>query len=114
MYRYTKIGLLATVVVASGITAMTARAGGDNDAQHPPQSAVTLGKAVAAAEQQVHGRAVRVELEQCRQGWVYDVEVIQGVKVFDVKVDAEKASVLSAAEDSEDRDDDHDERDKHD
>lgn len=111
MYRYTKMGLLATVIVATSLTALAARASRDNDAQHIPSAKATLVQAVAAAEQQVKGRAVRAELEKARQGWVYDVEVIQGDKVFDVKVDAEKASVISAEEDRTDRDTDHDERD---
>ncbi|MBI3383401.1 MAG: PepSY domain-containing protein [Aquabacterium sp.] len=111
MYRYTRVGLLATVIIATGVTALAAKASNDNDAKHIPQAAVTLGQAVAAAEQHVHGRAVRAEFERARQGWVYDIEVIQGSKVFDIKVDAEKASVLSAVEDRVDRDDDHDKQD---
>lgn len=111
MYRYTRMGLLATVIIATGLTALAARASKDNDAQYIPPAKTTLGQAVAAAEQQVKGRAVRAELEKARQGWVYDVEVIQGDKVFDVKVDAEKASVISAEQDRTDRDTDHDEQD---
>ncbi len=111
MYRYTRMGLLATVVMASGVTALAAKASNDNDALHIPQAPVTLAQAVAAAEQHVHGRAVRAEFERARKGWVYDVEVIQGSKVFDVKVDADKASVISSDEDRADRDDHHDKRD---
>ncbi len=111
MYRYTRVGLLATVIIATGVTTLAAKASGDNDAQHIQQATVTLAQAVTAAEQHVHGRAVRAEFERTRQGWGYDVEVIQGSKVFDVKVDAAKASVLSVTEDGMDRDDDHDKRD---
>lgn len=50
----------------------------------------------------------RAEYEKSQQGWAYDVEVVSGAKVFDVKVDADKGTVISAAEDKADRDDDHD------
>ena len=37
--------------------------------------------------------------------------MVSGDKVFDVKVDADKGTILSSAEDKVDRNDDHDEKD---
>ncbi len=56
-------------------------------------------------------KASRAEYENSKQGWVYDVEVVSGAKVFDVRVDADKGTVISSAEDKADHDDDHDKRD---
>jgi hypothetical protein len=39
------------------------------------------------------------------------VEVVSGAKVIHVKVDADKGTVISSAEDKTDRDDDKDEQD---
>jgi uncharacterized membrane protein YkoI len=39
------------------------------------------------------------------------VEVVSGAKVFDVRVDADKGTVISSAEDKADHDDDHDKQD---
>jgi len=39
------------------------------------------------------------------------VEVVSGPKVFDVKVDPDKGTVISFSEDKADRDDDHDKKD---
>jgi uncharacterized membrane protein YkoI len=111
MHRYTRMGLLASFIVAAGLTALAARASKDEDARHIPPAKATLAQAVLLAEQQVKGRAVRAELEMARQGWVYDVEVIQDTKVFDVKVDADKASVISAEQDHTDGDTEQDEQD---
>jgi uncharacterized membrane protein YkoI len=44
-------------------------------------------------------------------GWVYDVEVVTGTKVFDVRVDANKGTILSSAEDQADTADEGDESD---
>ena len=75
-------------------------------------SYTTSTQAIAAAEQQAGGRASKAEYEHSKQhGWVYDVEVVAGAKVFDVKVDAQNGAVLASALDSEDHDDGHDARD---
>lgn len=42
---------------------------------------------------------------------MYEVEVVSGAKVFDVKIDADKGTVISSAEDKADRDNDHDKQD---
>ena len=69
---------------------------------------------MTTAEQHAQGKASRAEYEDSKQGWVYDVEVVSGSKVFDVKVDANKGTVLSSAEDDADEDGDGDKNDKKD
>jgi uncharacterized membrane protein YkoI len=98
----------ALTVVASA--AYAARSGGENDALAISNAKIPLTQAVSAAEQHVGGKAARAEYENTRQGWAYDVEVIKGSQVFDVRVDADKGTVISSTEDKADRDD-HDERD---
>ena len=105
MFRYTKLSLLALAVL-SGVAIAAKNMENDAIGKTIGKATVSLAQATAAAEQHVNGRAVRAEFENSRQGWIYDVEVVSGAKVFDVRIDAEKGSVISSAEDAEDRDDD--------
>ena len=110
MFRYTKIAMAGALLAASGIAAY-ATTGMENDAAALPATKISLSQAVAAAEQQANGQATRAELEHTRSGIVFDVEVVSGAKVFDVRVDADKGTVISSAEDQADHDDDHDTKD---
>ncbi len=113
MHTYSKIGLAGAVVVA--LAAAHAANGvpkeASNDAANIQQAKVSLQQAVASAEKAANGRAARAEYEQTQAGWAYDVEVVSGTKVFDVRVDADKGSVISSAEDKADQDDENDQAD---
>jgi uncharacterized membrane protein YkoI len=76
-----------------------------NDAVAVPYAAISLDAAIAAAEKHAHGNAVRADYEKQKDGqWVYEIEVRSGPKVFDVKVDAEKGTVIASTEDKADDD----------
>lgn len=111
MYRYSKLSLLAVALAAAGTVAYASTGGMENDAMAIAKAKIPLVQAVTAAERHVNGKAARAEFENSKQGWVYDIEVVSGVKVFDVKVDADKGTVISSKEDKADRDDDHDKQD---
>lgn len=111
MNRYSKFSLLVAAIAAAGTVAYAAQGGMENDALSITKANIPLTQAVTTAEQHVNGRASRAEYENSKQGWVYDVEVVSGAKVFDVRVDADKGTVISSAEDKADRDDDHDKQD---
>lgn len=103
--------LAASLVVAGGATAFAAQTS-QNEAESLNQATVTLTQAIAAAEQKVGGRASSAEYEHNKtHGWVYNVEVLSGAKVFDVKVDAKNGTVLASTLDGGDEDEGHDERD---
>ena len=110
MFRYTKITMAGALLAASGIAAY-ATTSMENDAVALPATKISLSQAVAAAEQQANGRATRAELEHTQSGIVFDVEVVSGAKVFDVRVDADKGTVISSDKDKADHDDDHDKKD---
>ncbi len=111
MHRYTKLSLLAVAIAATGVMAYAANGGMENDASGVTQAKISLIQAVTVAEQHANGKASRAEFENSKQGWAYDVEVVSGAKVFDVRVDADKGTVVSSTEDKADHDDDHDKRD---
>ena len=111
MNRNSKLSLMAIGIAAAGTVAYAAAGSTENDALAIMKAKISLTQAVTTAEQHVNGKAARAEYENTKQGWVYDVEVISGAKVFDVKVDGDKGTVISSAEDKADRDDDHDEKD---
>ena len=111
MYRYTKLSVLAMAIAMAGTAAYAAKGTVENDAMAITKAKISLVQAVAVAEQHVNGQASHAEYENSKQGWVYDVEVVSGAKVFDVRIDANKGTVISSAEDTADRDDDHDEKD---
>lgn len=111
MNRYSKLSLLAATIAAVGSVAYAAQAGMENDAMAITKAKIPLVQAVTIAEQHANGKAARAEYENSKQGWIYDVEVVSGAKVFDVRVDADKGTIISSAEDKVDRDDDHDKQD---
>lgn len=79
----------------------------ENDALAIEAARVGLSQAVTAAEQHVGGKASRAEFEKHKGQWVFDVEVVNGKKVMDVKVDPASGKIVAATEDQTDRDDDH-------
>ncbi|GAB3215188.1 PepSY domain-containing protein [Pseudaeromonas pectinilytica] len=111
MNRNITLSLLGIAIAATGSVAYAAAGDKADDALSISQAKISLGQAVNVAEQYINGKASRAEYEHSEQGWVYDVEVVNGVKVFDVKIDADKGSVISSAEDKADQDDDNDKQD---
>ena len=110
MRKFIKITIATVVLATAGAVAFAARTM-ENDAVAGPPAKISLTQAIAAAEQQANGKATRAEYEQIKTGWAYDVEVVSGAKVFDVRVDADRGTVISSAEDTADRDDEHDKKD---
>ena len=101
------LGALAAAAVGSAYAARSA----DNDALAIAGAQIGMTQAVSAAEQHVGGRASRAEYERHKGQWVYDVEVVNGTKVMDVKVDPASGKVIAATEDKTDHDDGHDQAD---
>lgn len=105
-------GIAVAAAGAIGATATVALAqadGGTNDAMAAPRPATSLAAAVGAAENAAAGYATRAEYERTKTGWAYDVEVVSGSKVFDVRVDAASGKILSTLEDQADQGDEADE-----
>ena len=95
------------IPLALALTAPSALAAA-NDAQSIERAKIPLAQAVTTAEQHAQGKAAHAEFEHTRKyGWIYAVEVVSASKVFDVKVDAEKGTVVSSVEDKLDHDDVH-------
>ena len=111
MYRYTKLSLLAVAIATAGAGAYAAKSDAEHDVTTITQAKTSLIQAVSVAERHANGKATHADYGRSRQGsWVYDVEVVSGgAKVFDVRVDADKGTVISSAEDKADNA--HDERD---
>lgn len=105
--RYLVLALISATTIGSAFAARS----GENDGLAIRAATVPLAQAVLTAEQHVQGRAAKAEYEKTKLGWVYDVEVISGNKVFDVKIDAVKGTVIASTEDRLDRDDGHDSED---
>ena len=111
MARLNKLSLFSIALGAVGSVAYAAKAM-ENDAASVVKARIPLTQAVTAAEQHVNGKAAKAEFERSKQhGWVYDVEVVSGPKVFDVKVDPDKGAVIASTEDKADHDDGRDEQD---
>lgn len=98
---------LSATAIASAYAAKTM----ENDALAVETAKIGLTQAVTAAEQHVGGKASRAEFEKHKGKPVFDVEVVSGKKVMDVKVDPASGKVLAATEDEADHDDDHDQAD---
>ncbi|WP_295393013.1 PepSY domain-containing protein [uncultured Thiodictyon sp.] len=77
-----------------------------NDALSIGGAKIGIVQAITAAEAQVGGKASRAEYERHQGQWVFDVEVVNGNKVMDVRVDPTSGQVLAAIEDQADHEDD--------
>lgn len=110
MFRSPKIAVLAIALATAGAVAYAANTI-ENDALSISNAKVPMTQAITVAEQHANGKAARAEYEHTTAGWAYDVEVVSGSKVFDVRVNANSGVVISSVEDKSDRDDDHDEQD---
>jgi uncharacterized membrane protein YkoI len=97
--------LTAALAVALGIAASGAACAHEEerDSAVLSQAQISMTQAIAAAEQHTKGRAVRAALENENGTAVYGVEVLDGAKAMDVKVDARDGSVLRVQDDSRDR-----------
>lgn len=103
IYRVVLAALAATAIGS----AYAAESAG-NDALAVSGAKISLTQAVAAAEQHVGGQASQAEYERENGQWVFDVEVIKGQSVMDVKVDPTSGQVIASAEDKADHGNDHD------
>jgi uncharacterized membrane protein YkoI len=101
--------IAAAVAVAIG-GAYAAQQGNskENDAVAGTAAKIDLTQAIASAEQHVGGKAAKAEYERDKGQWVFDVEVVKGQVVMDVKVDPASGKVIAATEDKVDHDDDKD------
>lgn len=99
----TTAALAVALTTAAG--AAYAATGNENDALAIAKAKISLSQAVQAAEQHANGHASRAEYENTKDGWVYDVEVVEEQKVFDVTIDAQNGSVLASRQDGADHDD---------
>jgi len=104
-----KIYLAALAALSSAAVGSAQAANSvENDALAVGGAKVGLSQAVTTAEQHVGGKASRAEFEKHKGQWVFDVEVVNGKKVMDVKVDPTSGKVIAAVEDKVEHDDDRD------
>ena len=87
------------VAFASGVSAVTA-AYGKGEPVDPSKATVTMSQAVAAAEQQVGGRATRAKLENESGKLLYEVKVTGEDKATKVEVDALDGKILTVKADT--------------
>lgn len=95
---------MAILVLLAGTWAYADRKHGTekDEAAALTHAKVSLIQAVSAAEQDVQGKAVRAELEEEHGEWIYEVEVVNGNGVTNMKVDSLDGKVLSRKADRED------------
>ena len=112
MIRNTRIAVLAAVLASAGAAAYAANTV-ENDAAAIANAKIPMTQAITVAEQHAGGKASKAEWEKTKSGWAYDVEVVSGAKVFDVKVDGATGTVIASTEDRADRDEDREARGEH-
>ncbi len=122
------VTIIGTGVLASGLTIAgasfaksdkaevcggTIRIENQVEADFPALAKITWGQAVQKALAAVHGRVLKIKLEDENGFLVYGVEVVTGDKaIVDVKVDAGSGKVLAMDRDkADDEDHEHGEKD---
>ncbi len=99
------------VLTAAGIGVVYASQSGENDALAIANAKIDLTQAVTTAEKYVGGKAARAEYERRKGQWLYEIEVVNGKEVMDVKVDSMSGKVIAAVADKRDRDGEHEHED---
>lgn len=97
-----------TALAATAAGAAVAAHAADNDALAVGAAKIDLARAIAIAERHTGGTASRAEFERHDGRRVFDVEVVRGKTVTDVKIDPEDGMVIASDNDPIDRDDVHD------
>ena len=90
--------LAATTLVLFAIPAFSATDASEA-AYLAEKAKITLTEAVATAQSKVQGTAVSADLDSHRGAVVYEVEVLSGARLFDVRLDAVNGSIISVKED---------------
>jgi hypothetical protein len=107
MHRSTLVPWAAAAIFLSASALAGAATVSTKHAVAVPYAANSLAAAVSAAEKQLQGHAIGVDYEQQEDGrWVYEIEVRNGSKVFDLEVDADIGTVIATAEGRPDANDD--------
>lgn len=95
--------LIASTTLLGGVAVARQNGAAPNDAIADAASAkVNLTQAIAVAEQHAGGTATKAELEHERGVLAYEVEVVSGQKVTEVKVAANDGTVLASEADEND------------
>jgi uncharacterized membrane protein YkoI len=109
MHRIWIIVSTAALAATIGTACADSEKRAGNDATAIANARISLVTAVTTAEQHVQGKAVRAEYEQRKDGqWIYEIEVAAASGVFDVKIDADKGTVIASTADKVDTEDDKD------
>lgn len=86
----------AGVSAAAALGTVYAYRASENEAASIATAKIGLAQAVTVAEAHVRGKAVRAQYEDLQGQWVFEVEVVRGMAVMDVTVDAATGVVLAA------------------
>lgn len=110
MERKIKLAAVAGLSLAAMGATYAAQATA-NDALGISSAKTSLTQAITAAEQHVGGVASRAEFEHEKGLPVFEIEIVKGQAVVDVRVDPTSGKILSAKNDERDHDGDRHERD---
>lgn len=95
---FISLALMAITTVYAGVTSS------ENDALSVTSAKISLAQAATAAEKQVGGQAARAEYETYKGKGIFDVEVVKGCDVMNVKIDPTNGNILSVEADELDHD----------
>lgn len=113
MKRKTYLAAITALSVSAALGTAYASMDKDNDALAIRGAKISLIQAVAAAERHLGGAASRAEFEQHHGQGVYEIEIVKGGNVSDVRVDASNGAILAARADHSDQMGFHDNREEH-
>ena len=99
--RKVVFAIVATAALAGAAYGATTE---ENDARLALFTTISLGQAVAIAEQHVKGRAAGAELDSSDGKLKYELEVVTGSKLFEIHVNATNGTVEKVSEDANDDD----------
>lgn len=103
--KHTKKIILASTLLAIAGTVAARSMESNEISTQATYAKITIAQATNIAETSLNGKAKDAELESHKGQMAYDIEVVDAAgKVYDVIVNADNGTIISAAEDTNDKD----------
>ena len=90
------------LIVLMGVLTIGTACGGNkakSTSPVPPQTAISIEKAITLANTAMPGRIIEAELEEEDEKWVYEVEIVTADgKIHELEIDAQSGEILKTEE----------------
>lgn len=98
--------LVPTILVATAVAVCSYAVASTDDTavlvRNLATAKISLREAIAIAEKHIPGIAIKAGYDHALYGWHYQIEVVSKGQIFEVRIDADSAKILSTTKDPHD------------